>query len=100
MRIIDIIPTALGILNLKSKYCWDGVDIRKQNPTNGINISSYRGALTMTLWEYDVDSKKLNLQRYYKKIRAQQQTWIPIPVKLVSLNRKLNPFKKDHRFLL
>jgi arylsulfatase A-like enzyme len=100
MRTIDIIPTAIGILKLKSKYRWDGVDIRDITTTKGVNISSYRGALTMTLWEYNPISNQVNLQKYFKKIRSQQQTWIPIPVKLVLLNRKLNPFKKDHRFLL
>lgn len=96
MRTIDIIPTALGIVNHESSIQWDGKDIRKHKPTRGANATQN----TFTWWSYNEGNQQITLQKYYKKITSKRNLWIPIPITLAHLSRKINPLKTKSTFLL
>jgi hypothetical protein len=100
MRTIDILPTALGILNRTSHLGWDGIDVRKSQPQHCVNISQYKGTITLTIWKFNKTTDRFVLNRYYKKLHVKQKMWLPLPLLLIDLTRKLNPFKSQHRFLL
>jgi len=83
MRTIDIFPTVLGILGMKSPKGCDGVDIRKARPKNATNLMKR----TLTLWEWR--HSKMHLSKYYRKILWLKLDWTPIPISVVILDRRL-----------
>jgi len=96
MRSIDILPTALSILGKKRLFgkC-DGVDVRKEKPKKGVNLT----IRTLTIWE--LKNGGMNLAKYYRKRQNwARNKWIPIPLSILMLARKLNPIMKKEALLL